>query len=137
MEFRYHLDQINEAVAFVENNTTHSIICFNGPMGSGKTTLISSLCKKWKVTDPVSSPTFSLVNHYESPSKGSIFHFDFYRLNHPDEALDFGVNEYLDNPNPCLIEWGERIEKLLPIARSSVDLQINEDQSRTLKITNR
>ncbi|PDH43532.1 MAG: tRNA (adenosine(37)-N6)-threonylcarbamoyltransferase complex ATPase subunit type 1 TsaE [Flavobacteriales bacterium MED-G15] len=134
MFFKYNLDQIGAAADFLDKNINNSIICFNGPMGVGKTTLISALCKKWQIKDVVSSPTFSIVNQYESECKGSFFHFDFYRLNSIEEALDIGVEEYLDAGNICLIEWGERIEGLLPEYFNTIEITIVENDFRSLKI---
>ncbi len=133
MSFRFSLEQIDQAVNYLDERLNTPIICFDGPMGVGKTTLISELCKKWQVTDPISSPTFSIVNHYISQRKGRIYHFDFYRLKDIDEAMDIGTEEYLESDNFCLIEWGERIAPLLP-PHTQVTLSINEDQSRTMNI---
>jgi tRNA threonylcarbamoyladenosine biosynthesis protein TsaE len=135
MLFRFNLDQIDQAVDFLEEHLKTTVICFDGPMGAGKTTLISELCRKWEVTDPISSPTFSIVNHYISPTKGGIYHFDFYRLKNIDEAMDIGTEEYLESDNYCLIEWGERIQPMLP-PHIKINISINEDQSRTLNIVN-
>ena len=134
MLFKYHLDEIKAAANYLDKNIHSNIICFNGPMGAGKTTLISALCRKWNVKDQVSSPTFSIVNEYETYSKNLLFHFDFYRLNSIEEALDIGVEEYLDSGNICLIEWGERIKSLLPDNKYIVEIALNEDDFRTLKI---
>ena len=82
-------------------------------MGSGKTTLIKSICKKIKTTDNVSSPTFSLINEYKSQNS-IIYHFDFYRIKNINEAYDFGANEYIDSGRLCLIEWGFKIKEMLP-----------------------
>ena len=136
MSFQFHLDQIDKAVDFLDKHLNTTVICFDGPMGAGKTTLVSSLCQKWEVTDPVSSPTFSIVNHYQSQIKGKIYHFDFYRLKSVNEALDIGVEEYLDSENYCLIEWGERIKPLLPSDYCIVNIEVNENQLRTLNIVN-
>ena len=134
MLFKYHLDEIKAAANYLDKNIHSNIICFNGPMGAGKTTLISALCCKWNVKDQVSSPTFSIVNEYETYSKDVLFHFDFYRLNSIEEALDIGVEEYLDSGNICLIEWGERIKSLLPDDIHTIEIALNEDNFRTLKI---
>ncbi len=133
MSFRFSLEQIDQAVNYLDERLNTPVICFDGPMGVGKTTLISELCKKWQVTDPISSPTFSIVNQYISQRKGRIYHFDFYRLKDIDEAMDIGTEEYLESDNFCLIEWGERITPLLP-PHTQVTLSINEDQSRTINI---
>ena len=134
MVFKYHLDEIKYAADYLDKNIQTSIICFNGPMGAGKTTLISALCNKWNVKDQVSSPTFSIVNEYETYNKGFLFHFDFYRLNSIEEALDIGVEEYLDSGNICLIEWGERIKSLLPDNVYTIEVALNKNDFRTLKI---
>lgn len=136
MSFQFHLDQINQAVDYLDKYLNTNIICFDGPMGAGKTTLVSSLCQKWEVTDPISSPTFSIVNHYQSQIKGKIYHFDFYRLKSVNEALDIGVEEYLDSENYCLIEWGERIKPLLPSDYCIVKIEVNGNQLRTINIVN-
>ena len=135
MSFRFNFEQIDQAVDYLDNHLQRAVISFDGPMGAGKTTLISSLCKKWEVTDPISSPTFSIVNHYISRTKGSIYHFDFYRLKSLEEAMDIGTEEYLESENLCLIEWGEIIIPLLP-PHTIVNISINEDQSRTLNVIN-
>tara|TARA_X000000950_G_scaffold286918_1_gene397304 strand:- start:962 stop:1375 length:414 start_codon:yes stop_codon:yes gene_type:complete len=134
MSFHYHLDQINQAVDYLDEFLQSTVICFDGPIGAGKTTLISRLCQRWKVTDSISSPTFSIVNHYNSTTKGLIYHFDFYRLESVEEALDIGTEEYLESGNICMIEWSERILALLPKNFSRVNIEINSDQSRSLKI---
>ena len=137
MFFKYHLEEIKSAADYLDKNIQTSVICFNGPMGAGKTTLISALCSKWSVKDQVSSPTFSIVNEYKTYAKGLFFHFDFYRLNSFEEALDIGVEEYLDSRNICLIEWGERIKSLLPDNMCTIEIALNEDNFRTLKIINK
>ena len=133
MSFRFNLEEIEEAVEYLDELLLSNVICFNGPMGAGKTTLISSLCKKWQVTDTISSPSFSIVNHYISASKGGVYHFDFYRLKNIEEAMDIGTEEYLESENFCLIEWGERISPLLP-PHTKVSISINEDQTRTINV---
>ena len=90
------------------------IIAFHGPMGAGKTTLIRALCEVLGVEDQVTSPTFALVNHYLSGTGEPIYHFDFYRIDDPREALDMGCEEYFDSGDLCLIEWPEKIAGLLP-----------------------
>jgi len=90
------------------------VVAFYGEMGAGKTTLIRELCTRLGVQDNVNSPTFSIVNEYRVPGGETIYHFDFYRIEKPEEALDFGYEEYLYSGSRCLIEWPEKLENLLP-----------------------
>ncbi len=111
------------------------IVLFYGDMGAGKTTFIKSICRVLGVADTVSSPTFSIVNEYESP-QGPVFHFDFYRLKNETEALDLGYEEYLYSGNYCFIEWPEKIPHLLPDHALKVQLTITGDQERIIEIEN-
>lgn len=94
-------------------STGERIFLFEGPMGAGKTTFIKSICSELGVVDKASSPTYSLVNEYES-ADGKIYHFDFFRIKDETEAFDLGFEEYLDSGNYCLIEWPEKIKNLWP-----------------------
>lgn len=107
------LDELPEVARWILDNIDHRVILFKGSMGAGKTTLIKEVCRQLGVTDEVSSPTFSLVNEYKG-DQGPVYHFDFYRLDKEEEAYDFGVEEYLDSENWCLLEWPEKISNLLP-----------------------
>tara|TARA_B100001769_G_scaffold93309_1_gene71801 strand:+ start:65 stop:484 length:420 start_codon:yes stop_codon:yes gene_type:complete len=113
MKLEYSLKNISKVSQKIVENIKHKIIVFEGEMGSGKTTLIKSICKKIKTTDNVSSPTFSLINEYKSQNS-IIYHFDFYRIKNINEAYDFGANEYIDSGRLCLIEWGFKIKEMLP-----------------------
>lgn len=112
-------------------------IAFYGDMGAGKTTFIRALCRELGVDDrdAPNSPSFSLVNQYEGPD-GPVFHFDFYRLDSLEEALDIGVEEYFDSGALCLMEWPERIIPILPEDTVTVKISVNDDDdSRTLHIS--
>ena len=110
-----------------------SLIAFYGPMGAGKTTFTTALCKALGVEeDVVNSPTFALVNEYRTSRGEVVYHFDFYRIERPEEALDIGLYDYLDSGALCLMEWPENIEPLLPEDTIKVRLQVQPDQSRTL-----
>ena len=113
MKLEYSLKNISKVSQKIIENIKYKIIVFEGEMGSGKTTLIKSICKKIKTTDNVSSPTFSLINEYKSQNS-IIYHFDFYRIKNINEAYDFGANEYIDSGRLCLIEWGFKIKEMLP-----------------------
>lgn len=113
----------------------YRIWLFRGDMGSGKTTLIKAVGAALGVTDNISSPTFSIVNQYEAGARGSIYHFDFYRIRSEAEAYDIGADEYFYSGNPCLIEWPERISSLIPPAHGSVAIQATDSNHRTIVIT--
>lgn len=109
----------------------HKIVVFHGEMGSGKTTLIASICKKAKVKDSISSPTFSIINEYES-QYGSIFHMDWYRLKDENEARNAGVEDVLYSSNICLIEWPEKALQLLPNTTLNIYLSVIAENKRKL-----
>lgn len=90
----------------------HSILLLKGNLGAGKTTFTQFLLKKLGSDDEVSSPTYAIVNEYNSP-KGPIFHFDLYRMKSIEEVYDIGIEEYLDNAFLCIIEWPEIYEEEL------------------------
>jgi len=120
------------AEEFISKIGDNKIISFNAEMGAGKTTFIKAICKVLGVTDVATSPTFSIVNEYNAPNGDLIYHFDFYRLEQPEEALDFGLYEYLDSGNLCFIEWPEMIGSLLPENILEVSITVNENQERII-----
>ena len=109
------------------------LISIEGEMGVGKTTFIKVLCEYMQVEDEVSSPTYSLVNEYFSPRYGTIYHFDFYRLEDEDEALDMGIEDYLYSGGYCLMEWPEKIRKLIPDECNQLKIEV-EDNARVFKL---
>ena len=111
------------------------IVRIDGPMGAGKTTLISSICKSLGVEEPISSPTFSLVNTYKSRD-GIIYHFDFYRIQNAHEALDIGLEEYLESGNLCFMEWAEKITPHLPLNYDHYKLEVIDKEHRKIKSKN-
>ena len=132
---KYNFSEIHKAVdAIKEHLDSYKVIVINGSMGAGKTTLITSLYKSFGSIDDVSSPTFSIVNEYSS-SIGVIYHFDFYRINSLEEAFDFGLEEYLFSGNYCLLEWAEKVEKLLPENYLIIDISIIDENTRELNIS--
>ncbi len=111
----YKIEDLPEvAKKVIASAGTRKIWIFEGEMGAGKTTLIKAICKELGVLSNVQSPTYSIVNEYLTDLGETIYHFDFYRLKNESEALDFGVEEYFDSGNICLLEWAEKIESLLP-----------------------
>ena len=112
-----------------------NILLFQGEMAAGKTTLIKEICRQAGVREPVSSPTYALVNEYASELGSTIYHFDFYRINTEEEALDIGLTEYLDSGCLCLIEWPAHIAGLLPdkFVEVIIDKGIGEARAISLK----
>jgi tRNA threonylcarbamoyladenosine biosynthesis protein TsaE len=109
-----------------------TIWTFTGEIGAGKTTLIKAICRTLGFEGSVSSPTFSLVNEYEDQLGDTFYHMDLYRLNDTEEALDIGIEEYLDSGRRCLIEWPGMIEYLLPEDTFRIKLEIASDSSRKI-----
>ncbi|MCV9933811.1 tRNA (adenosine(37)-N6)-threonylcarbamoyltransferase complex ATPase subunit type 1 TsaE [Flavobacterium sp. LS1R47] len=134
MEVTFSLDQIQEVAEQILAQNPNKILLFNGEMGAGKTTLIKQLCKSLGIEDATSSPTFSLVNEYQTNDNQTVYHFDFYRLNHETEALDMGVDDYLYSGNWCFIEWSEKIPSLIPNEHSVITIELLPDGKRLLKL---
>ena len=112
-----------------------NVFAFYGKMGAGKTTFIKALCDVLGVDDVVNSPTFAIVNEYHSNVlNGPVFHFDFYRIKHVDEAFDIGTDDYFYSGAPCFIEWPELIEPLLPDNAVRVDIDELPDGTRRVTL---
>ncbi len=128
-----NLEDIDRAAGeFLEKIGKHSLIAFYAPMGAGKTTFITALCRRLGVEETVCSPTFTIINEYVTPDGSSIYHFDFYRIAKNFEALDIGLYDYLDSGSLCLMEWPENVEDLLPEETLRVRIRVNPDFSRTI-----
>jgi tRNA threonylcarbamoyladenosine biosynthesis protein TsaE len=129
----YTLDNIDEiANLLIQEAGDQKVWIFKGEMGAGKTTLIKSLAKALQVSDSVSSPTFGIVNEYQTLAKGLIYHFDFYRLDDPMEALDIGIEEYFYSGNYCWLEWAEKIAPFLPEQFFHIELALASETGRIL-----
>lgn len=129
----YTLDHIDDiAHLLIQEAGDQKVWIFKGEMGAGKTTLIKSLAKALEVADSVSSPTFGIVNEYQTQSKGLLYHFDFYRLDDPMEALDIGIEEYFYSGNYCWLEWAEKIAPFLPERFFHIELALASETGRML-----
>lgn len=127
------LDDISRsAEKFLKYTSEYKVIAFEAEMGTGKTTFISELCRALGSEDDVSSPTFAIVNEYSDSNGEPIYHFDCYRLEDLQEALDFGAEDYLNSGCRCFVEWPEIIEPILPENTLHVSIKENSDGSRTI-----
>lgn len=130
-----HLDQLpGLAKEFLDNYGHNKIFAFDAEMGTGKTTFINVVLAAMGIKETEGSPTYSLVNVYDSPMFGRVYHMDVYRLKSEEEALDFGIEEMLYGGGICLIEWPEKIAGLLPENTIWVYIRKNDDETRTFTI---
>jgi tRNA threonylcarbamoyladenosine biosynthesis protein TsaE len=134
MNTNYSLKNLPEIATAIIASAKNKTLLFFGEMGVGKTTLIKEICKQLDVVDSISSPTFSLVNEYQTSKEVAVFHFDFYRITDEEEAFDMGIEEYLDNNDWCLIEWPQNVENLLPLEAVKLHLSILENGQRNLQL---
>lgn len=133
VELRYQINDIEKIAQQVLETLSSKTILLYGSMGAGKTTFVRALSKVLGSYDDVSSPTFSIVNEYELPND-RMYHFDMYRIKDEDEALQFGFEDYLSTDHWIVIEWPERIPNLLPENAAIIEIILNSDHSRTLKL---
>jgi tRNA threonylcarbamoyladenosine biosynthesis protein TsaE len=122
------------AKAVIERCGGSGVVAFYGPMGAGKTTLIKEICAQLGVREAVTSPTFAIVNNYETEGGTPIFHFDFYRIERPEEAFDLGYEEYFYSDALCLVEWPEKVESLLPDDTLRVRIEPTGEESRLISM---
>lgn len=134
MRLTFSLDNIeNAAREFILHIGGNRIFSFYGDMGAGKTTFIAEVCKCLGVKEHYGSPTFSIINEYADSNGEPIYHFDFYRIENPAEALEIGVEEYFYSGNLCFVEWPERIGNILPDECREVRIGINADGTRDIE----
>jgi tRNA threonylcarbamoyladenosine biosynthesis protein TsaE len=125
------LEQLEDVAKKILNAYPHQrIFSFSGEMGAGKTTLIKALCKYLGIQNIPTSPTFSIVNEYYTAENEPIYHFDFYRMERPEEAIDIGLFEYLESGHYCFMEWSENIETVLDMERVTIEIERIDDLTR-------
>lgn len=128
-----HLDQLAEvAKNILDQFPDERIFIFKGELGAGKTTLIKEICNQLQVSDPTNSPSFAIVNEYNTTNELKLYHFDFYRIKKIEEVFDIGYEEYFFNGNYCFIEWPELIEEILP--KEYVEIKIEWEQNENSRI---
>lgn len=135
MEIKYKEPQLQEIAQQLIEKATSKMFCFYAPMGAGKTTLIKAMLKILGAADSGNSPTFGIVNEYQDKHGELLaYHFDFYRLNDETEALDLGLEDYLNQNVWIFIEWPEKIASLLPEDVTDVYIEIINLETRVLEI---
>ncbi|MBR3565083.1 MAG: tRNA (adenosine(37)-N6)-threonylcarbamoyltransferase complex ATPase subunit type 1 TsaE [Paludibacteraceae bacterium] len=135
MRIEYEISDIKRvARMFIDQIGKNTVFAFNGSMGAGKTTFIKAVCEELGVEDVINSPTFAIVNEYETKNGSLIYHFDCYRLKSVEEALNFGAEDYLYSGNLCFIEWPEKIDALLPENTVFVNIKVLSDTKRAIEI---
>jgi len=112
----------------------YSVWILKGTMGAGKTTFITALIEWIGTSDYVSSPSFSIVNEYETLLGEKIYHFDFFRVKDINEIFDIGIEEYIDSGNLCLIEWPELFENYLPDKHLVIQINNPEEETRIFNV---
>lgn len=135
MTITFTLDQLEETIWQLLPHFTHSsVIAFHGEMGAGKTTFISALCRAMDVKKAASSPTFSIINQYQTGGGPAIYHMDWYRLKDEEEAIQAGVEDALYSGYLCLVEWPEKAPGLLPADTLHVQLEAVDSQTRKITL---
>jgi tRNA threonylcarbamoyladenosine biosynthesis protein TsaE len=130
----FHLDDLGRiAKDLLTEAGDCKVWLFSGELGAGKTTLIKAVCIALDVRSHMTSPTFSIVNEYHTGSGEQVYHFDFYRLKDENEALDVGVDEYLDSGKYCFVEWPDRITSLVPSRHFEIQIVIVEKEKRRIE----
>ena len=124
------LDEVAQKILTTYKNSR--IFCFHGEMGAGKTTVIKALCKNLGIKNIPTSPTFAIVNEYYTPNNEPVYHFDFYRIEHPEEAINIGIFEYLESGNYCFMEWAEKIEEILEEDKVEINIERIDEQTRII-----
>ncbi len=133
MNLTYSISDLPKVAGLILENATNKTLLFYGEMGVGKTTLIKEIAKQLGVEDTLNSPTFSIVNEYAiGPEK--LFHFDFYRIEYEEEALDIGIEDYFYSNHWNFIEWPEKISNLLPEENTAIELTKNKNGIRNIKM---
>jgi tRNA threonylcarbamoyladenosine biosynthesis protein TsaE len=114
-----------------------SVVALHGPLGAGKTTLVKGIARSLNIEEAVTSPSFTLISEYEGNREGipiTLYHIDLYRISHPQEIEDLGMEEILNGEGICVIEWAEKAEEFLPESTVRVEIVIGDREKRQIKV---
>ncbi|MBN1131549.1 MAG: tRNA (adenosine(37)-N6)-threonylcarbamoyltransferase complex ATPase subunit type 1 TsaE [Bacteroidales bacterium] len=117
---------------FFSRVANQTVFAVSGEMGAGKTTFIKALCRELGVSLTVTSPSFAIINEYFTDTGASVYHFDLYRIENPNELYDMGYEDYLYSGAYCFIEWPEKAWHLIPEYAVQVEIKVMEDKSRNI-----
>ena len=135
MEIYFDFQEIKKiAQKFLESTNGYKVFAFSGDLGAGKTTFITALCHELGVTEIITSPTYSIIQEYQTPDNKTIFHIDLYRIKSKEEAMDAGIEDCLVSNNICMVEWPERAPEIFPVNTIYSSLQILSDTKRKISI---
>jgi tRNA threonylcarbamoyladenosine biosynthesis protein TsaE len=121
-----HQDQLSEvALKILQTHSGQRHFAFEGEMGAGKTSLIKGICKALGCSENITSPTFSIVNTYQTINRTVVYHFDFYRIKNINEVYDMGYEDYFHEDAYCFIEWPEKVKDILPKDIVFIKIEVN------------
>ena len=111
------------------------LVCLEGGLGAGKTRFAQGVGRGWGVLETLTSPTFTLISEYQRPQDGAwLYHIDLYRIASAEEAIGFGLEDYLDDEALILVEWPERVLPLLPAERLWIQIEMISETKRLLRM---
>jgi tRNA threonylcarbamoyladenosine biosynthesis protein TsaE len=135
MDIIFTLNEIETAAkTFLVNTAPYKVIALHGEMGAGKTTFVHAICNAWGVKDTIGSPTFSIINRYQTNSAEIIYHIDLYRLKDEEEAIQTGVEDCLYSGNYCFVEWPDRAPAIFPDNTLHISIAVVNNDTRKLTI---
>lgn len=135
MDLNFTLQELPEAAkVFITEMSDHKVFAFHGEMGAGKTTFIHAVCEAMGVREPVTSPTFSLINQYQAAGGEIIYHLDLYRIKDANEAVNAGIEDCLYSGNTCFVEWPDKAPEIFPSETVHVSIEALGTNTRKLQI---
>jgi tRNA threonylcarbamoyladenosine biosynthesis protein TsaE len=135
MDLNFSLDNIETVVQeFIDMLGKKNVVALHGEMGAGKTTFVHAVCRAMGVIDAISSPTFSIINQYQTHDEKTIYHIDMYRLKDEEEAVQAGVEDCLYSGNYCFVEWPDKATGIFPADTLHITITALENETRKLTI---